>query len=535
MRAESRDRIWNGARIALDLLVAGLAIWQLVTLLHVWSQRIGYPYDLEWMEGATLISALRVKQGLPLYGVPDATYIPFIYPPLYAWVVAGLSTVLPTVFPFGYGLARAVSIVGTLSATAALVFGAREAGARWSVALGCAAIFLGTWEETGTFFDLVRIDGLSIGLIGWALVLAAGRTPARAIAGGALLAVAFMCKHHAAIFGFPILAALWHRDGRAQALRFALAALIPAVVFLVGMQIATDGRFWLWLVQVPANHGLVAKRFWPWVSVTSLWPLKYTTSGATLEVAAATPIVWGMAVVGLVSALRNREALKASPRFAYWIGIAGTGLFVVSLMRGHVGGYVNVLMPMMWVQALWPALLTRRAGEGLVGLGLQALVAVQIVTGHGTYTYEVPTPADRKQGDALIAELRDLPDPLLIPEAPYYAVLAGHDPSFSLITLWDISDASVPKAAGVSTIRGLIAQRHWKSAVFTDNKVEPSIGRAYKKQRALKHRGPSTRTGWTVRLRSVWEPIAAKDTSEGSPDRPADAVREEPDLPQPLE
>ncbi len=535
MRAESRDRIWNGARIALDLLVAGLAIWQLVTLLHVWSQRIGYPYDLEWMEGATLISALRVKQGLPLYGVPDATYIPFIYPPLYAWVVAGLSTVLPTVFPFGYGLARAVSIVGTLSATAALVFGAREAGARWSVALGCAAIFLGTWEETGTFFDLVRIDGLSIGLIGWALVLAAGRTPARAIAGGALLAVAFMCKHHAAIFGFPILAALWYRDGRAHALRFALAALIPAVVFLVGMQIATDGRFWLWLVQVPSNHGLVAKRFWPWVSVTSLWPLKYTTSGATLEVAAATPIVWGMAVVGLVSALRNREALKASPRFAYWIGIAGTGLFVVSLMRGHVGGYVNVLMPMMWVQALWPALLTRRAGEGLVGLGLQALVAVQIVTGHGTYTYEVPTPADRKQGDALIAELRDLPDPLLIPEAPYYAVLAGHDPSFSLITLWDISDASVPKAAGVSTIRGLIAQRHWKSAVFTDNKVEPSIGRAYKKQRALKHRGPSTRTGWTVRLRSVWEPIAAKDTSEGSPDRPADAVREEPDLPQPLE
>ena len=114
-------------------------------------------------------------------------------------------------------------------------------------------------------------------------------------------------------------------------------------------------------------------------------------------------------------------------------------------------------------------------------------------------------------------------------------MLAGHDPSFSLITLWDISDASVPKAAGVSTIRGLIAQRHWKSAVFTDNKVEPSIGRAYKKQRALKHRGPSTRTGWTVRLRSVWEPIAAKDTSEGSPDRPADAVREEPDLPQPLE
>jgi hypothetical protein len=526
MRAESRDRIWNGARIALDLLVAGLAIWQMVTLFWVWSQRIGYPYDLEWMEGATLISALRVTQGLPLYGVPDATYIPFIYPPLYAYVVAGLSTVLPTVLPFGYALARGVSIVGTLSAAAALIFGAREAGARWSVALGCAAIFLGTWEETGTFFDLVRIDGLSIGLIGWALVLAAGRTPARAIAGGALLAVAFMCKHHAAIFGFPILAALWYRDGRAQALRFALAALIPAVVFLVGMQIATDGRFWLWLVQVPSNHGLVAKRFWPWVSVTSLWPLKYTPSGATLEVIGATPIVWGMAGVGLVSALRNREALKASPRFAYWIGIAGTGLFVVSLMRGHVGGYVNVLMPMMWVQALWPALLTRRAGEGVVGLGLQALVAVQIVTGHGKYTYEVPTPADRAQGDALIAELRDLPGPLLIPEAPYYAVLAGHDPSFSLITLWDISDASVPKAAGVSTIRGLIAQRHWKSAVFTENKVEPSIGRAYKKKRALKHKGATTRTGWTVRLRSVWLPIP-EASSEASPEA-------SPGLPEPL-
>lgn len=555
---------------AFGVLVAALAAWQIGMLLQVWSIRATYPYDIEWMEGATLISALRVTQGLPLYGMPEATYIPFIYPPLYAWVVGGLASI----FPFGYTLGRVVSIVGTLTGAGALVFGARDAGARWPMAFGCAAIFLGTWEETGAFFDLVRIDGLSIALIGWALVLAVGDTPRRAIAGGLMLALAFTCKHHAAALGFPIAAALWYRDGRAQALRFGLAAAIPALLFVIAMEIGTGGRFLLWLVEVPSRHGIVGDRFWPTVEVKSWSPFRHELSGAGLEVFAATPLLWlaaggtaaiaiardvrsaglggavlrlfgGLGVVGalgnaallatpdlarrgggyvieaLWSALaviavlvlltmlaRARTPLAASRRFFYWTFTSMVGFAVISLMRGHVGGFTNVLIPMMWLQALWPALLVRRAGEGVAGLTLSALVAGQIWLGHANYTKHIPTTADRQQGDALIAELRELPGPVLLTDAPYYAVMAGHEPSFALIALWDISDKDCPPEAGTAVIRELLRQHYWKSGVFPDGKPGSGIEREYERVRKLKAPGPRTFTGWAVKFRQVWGPKA---------------------------
>ena len=45
-------------RFLVDVLLIVLALRQILSLCYVWWQRVGYPYDIEWMEGATLISAL---------------------------------------------------------------------------------------------------------------------------------------------------------------------------------------------------------------------------------------------------------------------------------------------------------------------------------------------------------------------------------------------------------------------------------------------------------------------------------------------
>ncbi len=581
------------SQLAVQVLVVGLAIWQIVTLAQCWWIRANYPYDIEWMEGATLISALRLTHGQAIYGVPDATYIPFIYPPLYPWLVA----VFSRVFPFGYALGRSISIAGTLSGVAALMFGARELGAKWWLTLGCAAIFLGTFEDSGSFFDLVRIDGVSIGLTGWALVLAAGSTPGRAIAGGLFLAAAFTCKHHVAAFGFPIAAALWYRDGRAQALRFGLAAALPALLFIAVMQVGTDGRFLLWIFEVPSHHGIVSNRFWPTLNIHSWKPFRYETSGGGIEVFQATPILWVVAagvwlrahwrdlvgagqrkamlqlggwllgigvlgtvvgfavpglralvnnyaitalwivllsigiVVALVQSGRARTPLATSPRFFYWFFVSLMGFFLASLMRGHVGGYTNVLMPMMWLQALWPALLVRRAGDGKGALALAFAVAAQIWIGHSDYKKDTPNADDVKQGDALIEELRALPDPLLLTDAPYYAVLSGHDPSFALIALWDISDRGCPPAAGVAGIHKLMQQQYWKSGVFPDGKPGSGIERGYHLARKLKTPGPRTLTGWPVKLRDIWEPKPASQMANLPPAPDDDAETSDPNAP----
>jgi hypothetical protein len=486
----SVQRWLHHALDAVLLLVAGLQVYEIAV---VWWPRLHYGYDLEWMEGATLISGLRALQGLPFYTEPQLDYIPFIYPPVYAWLLGALGHV----FPFGYALGRSVSIAGTLAACGALLYGARQAGVRWPLAVGCAVLFLGTYEDSGTFFDLVRIDGLAMGLLAWALVVALGPKRWHPVVGGLLLAAAFMTKHHAAIFGFPMGLVLWRRDGWRRAATFAAAALIPALLFTIVLEITTHGLFLVYLLEVPASHGMVRERLLPSVHVT--WtPFHVTTGGAMMECLEAAPLLWLWAVVR-PGWLRGRSG-------NWWGAVSLVALVTASLMRGHTGGYVNVLMPMMWVQALWPALFVAADPRRWVAPAVTALVALQIWQGRGELAREVPTEEDRRNAAALIDELRELPEPLLIPHAPYYAVLAGKEPSISLICLWDINHEGGPFFADVGRIRRAIEHSRWKTVVVPDDKLGYGLKEGYTRARNLRSKPFGTRTGWSVRLRQVWVP-----------------------------
>ena len=85
-------------------MVALAGLWVVVLALGV-ALRIGFPLELEWMEGGTLHQALRLQQGLPIYPAPSAEFVPFLYTPLYPAVLA----MLGWVFPLDLVLGRVVS------------------------------------------------------------------------------------------------------------------------------------------------------------------------------------------------------------------------------------------------------------------------------------------------------------------------------------------------------------------------------------------------------------------------------------------
>lgn len=492
------------------VVVAGLQIGEIAQV--TWA-RLNFGYDLEWMEGATLLSGLRASQGLPFYTEPTVDYIPFIYPPVYAWLLG----VLSRVFPLGYALGRSISVAGTLLAAGALVVGARRAGARWALAVGCAALFLGTYEDAGTFFDLVRIDGLSIGLLSWAWVVAAGERRWHAITGGLLLAAAFTTKHHAAIFGFPMAWALWRRHGVRHAAQFAAAAIAPALLFTLGLQLATGGLFLTYLLEVPSSHGMVTDRLLPWVQIRFSPTFSFKSGGAMMECVQAAPLLWLLALAA--------PAWMRSAAGRYWLGLSGVALVTVSLMRGHTGGFVNVLIPMLWLQAAWPAwVLAGGAGRPWLPHVVTALVAAQLWQGRADLTRYTPTPADQAAGDQLIAQLRTLPEPLLIPHAPWYAVLAGKAPSFSLICLWDINHDGGPFLDGVARVRAAMRAHHWATVVLPDDKLGYDLKAGYVRSKDLRSRAFGTRTGWMVRLRQLWVPKPGTESPETPDDDPLPGV-----------
>ena len=70
-----------------------LAAWIFGALGRVFALRLGYPLDLEWMEGGVLTHALRLSKGQPLYAEPSVDFVSFLYTPLYPAVLAALSKV----------------------------------------------------------------------------------------------------------------------------------------------------------------------------------------------------------------------------------------------------------------------------------------------------------------------------------------------------------------------------------------------------------------------------------------------------------
>ena len=488
-------------RVVLEILVVALAAWQLADVGLAVSQRIGANFDLEWMEGATLVTGKRAAEGLPFYTLPEADYIPFIYPPLYAWVLGALGQV----FPVGYTLGRGVSIVCAALATGILTVAARREGASWPVALGVGALFVGGYEEGGTFYDLVRIDSLALALAGAALVVARAESRAAAVVSGLLLAVAFTAKHNMALFGVPIVLWRWRTLGLRDALTFAAASAGPALAFTVALQVHSGGLFLTYLREVPGERGMVATRALPNLA-------KGRIEGAQAELWRALPITTTLGVLTAWAWARTRAG-------GYWAGVLVTGLVMVSLMRGHQGGYLNVLIPMLWALPLL-AVLPLRALSGDTGWrawtphALTALLAAQLWEGRGELKKFVPTPQDAAAAAALVEELRGMPGPVLMPHGPWYPVMAGHEPSFALIALWDIDHAGGPFEKGSRVVDRALRDARWKTVVTPDDKLGHGFLEHYERAAAVGGRPFGTRTGWGVRFRHVWRPKSAETRPE---------------------
>ena len=475
--------------------------------------RVGFPFDLEWMEGGMLLHALRVRDGLPLYVAPSPEFIPYIYPPGYPWLVGLLGRVLP----LGYPLARSVSFTGTSIAAILLILGMRQEGHRWSLGLGAAALFLSCFEDVGAFFDLVRTDGMQVALMGAALLACRRASRPALAAGGLLLFLAFATKHNMALLGMPIALALWRHHGWRRTAWFAAWSAAPALAWTAWMQLSSHGYFLTYILAIPATHPIVGSRLFPLAEKELVSAFPGPLAIAALLPAAAL-LRWGWR-------RRHRPAPTAAPEdpsseahFArwYWVGTVGTGLLMVVLMRGHHGGYANVLMPGYWLLALTAGLgmghMAQRWSHPLLRAGpwlLCALtVAVQCWFGRWDRDRYLPTDADLAAGQQVLAAIREFDGPVLMPHSPYYPVMVGKEPSFALIALWDITHARSPLRREARAIDRAILEQRYDAIILASRKFEYGLKKAYEQTGSihLKGRALMPKSGWRARPTVIFQP-----------------------------
>ncbi len=448
-------------RVALAA-VALAAAAPLLVYLWVAAHRIGYPYELDWMEGGSVGLAARAAGGHSLYAAPSLAYVGWTYTPLYYWVSAAVGQLIGV----GFLTLRLVSLVASLGAMATLAWIVRRDTGVRVAGLLAAGLFAATFRISGAWLDTGRVDSLFVALT--LLAVAWGRS-ARGVRGGVGLGVlaflAFFTKQIALVALVPLLGYLL-LTRRAVGVAALLTLLGLVAGSTVALEAASGGWYGYYVLDELAGQAWaqgVWVSFWTDDVLGPLWPL------AALILAGA--VLWA-----------RRAGLRQWARSgAAYYGLAAGGLIAAAwLSRLHTGGYANVLMPAYAAIALLAGLaageclrggrgasLAGGGGASLAGGGGASLaggggatlagargaslarisrprarprgrlpgataaigVAVVAVAQAALLAYpiaaQLPTSADRAAGAQLLARLRALPGNVVVLRHPWYAAQAG--------------------------------------------------------------------------------------------------------------
>ena len=217
------------------------------------AHRVGYPFELDWMEGGSVELAARAAAGHSLYVAPSLSFVGWTYPPLYYWTAAAVAKLTGV----GFLPLRLVSLTASVVSMATLAWMVwRETGDRVA-GIVAAGLFAATFRISGAWFDVGRVDSLFLALT--LLALACGRwaTGVRGGIGLGILAfLAFFTKQSALLALLPALVylALTRRRVGIPALVTVLALVLVSTAVL---DAATDGWYRYYVISELAQQ--------PWV------------------------------------------------------------------------------------------------------------------------------------------------------------------------------------------------------------------------------------------------------------------------------
>ncbi len=386
-------------------LIVGALLFCLVYLWVV-ANRITYPFELEWMEGATVDHVRRVLDGRPLYVAPSLEFIPFIYPPLYYYAAAALAV------PLGVGLLplRLISAAAT-GVTAVILFSfARRATGRADAGVLSASLFLATYSANGYWFDVARVDSLFVCLaIAGAWALRFGSPERGSIAAGVLFALAALTKQSALLMAAG-LALACVMDKTPRRYRFALAFALTFAAIAGLLDAWSGGWFRYYVFSLPAEH--------PWTP--SQWARFWT-----VDIVGVLPVAVVLSTYAIGGAWRDRDRRG-------WLlaGLAAGFVGAAWVARLHEGGFVNVLMPAHAAIALLFGLGYGRADTSLSArpiarTALYAACMAQFVTLAYNPSRQVPQEADAEAGRRFVAELASIDGDVYVPFHGHLPSLAG--------------------------------------------------------------------------------------------------------------
>ena len=450
----------------MNRVLTAVSIVVIAVVLLAMILRIGFPLELEWMEGGVLHQAHRFAHGRALYPEPGPDFVPFLYTPGFAVLLGGLGKV----FGISYALGRLISILSCVAIGWGIWRAVALAGKPEAHRVAAVGLFAAGYVFTFRWLDLARPDTLAMALCLWALVLLRDSEGShrKAALAGLLMALSFWTKQTSATFVLASgVGALLVAPRQLPAYALTIAVIDGGGVLLGNAM--TDGRLWHYIYELHQTHAFNEERF------------EKKTWGMFLH---AGPFVLAAALVGLGVLVRRLKRSKtryaAAKEPLYWGLMAGTGLLVSALGYSTQWAEPNAFIPGVMMGAVavgvllptsgWPAVV----GAVLVTAQLVFSLAVepmyQPIQSHGwgalskSYAWQrwertVPSDAQRDAAAALRAEIEAAPGPVFALQRPWWSVLGGGDGHVGSMGITDVLEddrAAIQRAL----VEELQAQRY---------------------------------------------------------------------------
>jgi 4-amino-4-deoxy-L-arabinose transferase-like glycosyltransferase len=432
--------------------------------------RISYPYELEWMEGASVDTVAQLMDGLPLYAAPTTDWVSPIYGPLAYYV----SALFAAVFGVNFFALRLVSLLASFGCMILLGLWAKREAGSWLAGGIAVGVFAATFSASGGWFDLARVDTLFVLLmLASAYTLRFAESIRSLLIAGGLMGLSFLTKQPALIVALPLAVYALLTHGRRGLAFLAAFGLVAGGVSLM-YDIASDGWYRYFVLGLGQQDGYVLERFF------TFWSADLQNMHIALSIAVG---YW-------LWLLSMKERRSAGFFAALLLGV----LAAAYIARTRGGGFLNVLMPLHAVLVLmtalaFGALLRQHGGGRTIGapLATAACIAlcIQVVALIESPLPHIPDEQDQAAGSAFIETLRQQQGEVLVFAHGYYAAFAdGGTTRLGWLMNIDGAQDEPSIQAFVAQMEADIARQRWAAlvvdqAVFLSEDYQPIIEQYY--------------------------------------------------------
>lgn len=438
----------------LFILLSGAAMFLLIYPIMA-AFRIPYPFELEWMEGAMLDHVARVLDGKPLYVPPSIDFIPFIYTPLYYYVSACIASITGISFiPL-----RLVSFVSSILSFAAIFLIVSKETKNSIAAFLSTCLFAATFNISGAWFDIARVDSLFLAFFLWGIYFLRFRHNLISFsAAGVLLFLSYMTKQTALGMAIPLLLVIPFTN-RKLSLSFILTYVSLLAASYLYLNHSSEGWFSFYAFELPRHHSWLKEM---WVGFWTEYIL-YLAPAFVLS-------------VGYI--MTHFSERKNIFWIAVFIGVLGSAY----TSRLHSGGYANALIPAYAVIAIlfglgYDLIVTSLGKARLLNSryalsSLYILLIFQFFMIRYNPLKQIPSQNSITAGNQLVSLISGYKGDVYVPHHGYLGILAGKRSFANSMAAADILRSNArEKQILVEEITNAITNRSFGAIILDKNAV----------------------------------------------------------------